>query len=108
MVSRLKNDNFVGLLEYCLEQNNRILAYEYATKGSLHDVLHGRKCVQGAEPGLVLTWSQRVKIAHGAAKGIEFLHEKCQLSIVHREVRSSNMLLLDDFVAKIADFSLTN
>ncbi|KAL3632400.1 hypothetical protein CASFOL_025384 [Castilleja foliolosa] len=108
MVSRLKNEHFVGLLGYCLEQNNRILAYEYATKGSLHDVLHGRKGVQGAEPGPVLTWSQRVKIAHGAAKGIEFLHEKCQPSIVHRDVRSSNVLLFDDFVAKIADFSLTN
>ncbi|KAL6555470.1 hypothetical protein OROGR_006728 [Orobanche gracilis] len=108
MVSRLKNEHFVGLLGYCLEQNNRILAYEYATKGSLHDVLHGRKGVQGAEPGPILTWNQRVKIAYGAAKGLEYLHEKCQPSIVHRDVRSSNVLLFDDFVAKIADFSLTN
>ncbi|KAK4404970.1 putative protein kinase [Sesamum angolense] len=108
MVSRLKSDNFVALLGYCLEPNNRILAYEYATMGSLHDVLHGRKGVQGAEPGPVLTWNQRVKIAHGAAKGLEFLHEKCQPSIVHRDVRSSNVLLFDDFLAKIADFSLTN
>lgn len=108
MVSRLKNEYFVGLLGYCLEANNRILAYEYATMGSLHDVLHGRKGVQGAEPGPVLTWSQRVKVAYGAAKGLEFLHEKCQPSIVHRDIRSSNVLLFDDFVAKIADFSLTN
>ncbi|KAK6149234.1 hypothetical protein DH2020_016759 [Rehmannia glutinosa] len=108
MVSRLKNEHFVGLLGYCLEQNNRILAYEFATKGSLHDVLHGRKGVQGAEPGPVLNWNQRVKIAYGAAKGLEFLHEKCHPSIVHRDVRSSNVLLFDDFVAKIADFSLTN
>ena len=108
MVSRLKNEYFVGLLGYCLESNNRILAYEYATMGSLHDVLHGRKGVQGAEPGPVLTWSQRVKVAYGAAKGLEFLHEKCQPSIVHRDIRSSNVLLFDDFVAKIADFSLTN
>ncbi|GER25935.1 protein kinase superfamily protein [Striga asiatica] len=107
-VSRMKNEHFVGLLGYCLEQNNRILAYEYATKGSLHDVLHGRKGVQGAEPGPILTWNQRVKIAHGAAKGLEYLHEKFQPSIVHRDVRSSNVLLFDDFVAKIADFSLTN
>ncbi|KAL0405028.1 UNVERIFIED_CONTAM: putative protein kinase [Sesamum radiatum] len=105
---RLKSDNFVALLGYCLEPNNRILVYEYATMGSLHDVLHGRKGVQGAEPGPVLTWNQRVKIAHGAAKGLEFLHEKCQPSIVHRDVRSSNVLLFDDFLAKIADFSLTN
>ncbi|KAJ8621395.1 hypothetical protein MRB53_029924 [Persea americana] len=67
-VSRLKNDNFVELLGYCLEANNRILVYQFASMGSLHDVLHGRKGVQGAEPGPVLSWSQRVKVAHGAAK----------------------------------------
>ena len=108
MVSRLKNEHFVEMLGYCLEPNNRILAYEYATMGSLHNVLHGRKGVQGAEPGPALTWNQRVKIAYGAAKGLEFLHEKCQPSIVHRDIRSSNVLLFDDFLAKIADFSITN
>ncbi|CAA2934029.1 probable protein kinase At2g41970 [Olea europaea var. sylvestris] len=108
IVSRLVNEHFVRLIGYCLEANNRILAYEYATMGSLHDVLHGRKGVQGAEPGPVLSWSQRVKVAYGAAKGLEFLHEKCQPSIVHRDVRSSNVLLFDDFLSKIADFSLTS
>ena len=68
----------------------------------------GRKGVQGAEPGPALTWNQRVKIAFGAAKGLEYLHEKVQPSIVHRDVRSSNVLLFDDFLAKIADFNLTN
>ncbi|KAJ1432851.1 Tyrosine-protein kinase, active site [Sesbania bispinosa] len=68
----------------------------------------GRKGVQGAEPGPVLNWNQRVKIAFGAAKGLEFLHEKVQPSIVHRDVRSSNVLLFNDYEAKIADFSLTN
>ncbi|KAJ4979733.1 hypothetical protein NE237_010513 [Protea cynaroides] len=68
MVSRLKNEHFVELLGYCLDANNRILAYQFATMGSLHDVLHGRKGVEGAEPGPVLSWSQRVKIAFGAAK----------------------------------------
>ncbi|KAJ8448127.1 hypothetical protein Cgig2_031851 [Carnegiea gigantea] len=108
VVSRLKHEHFTELLGYCLEQNNRILLYQYATMGSLHDVLHGRKGVQGAEPGPALTWSQRVKIAFGAAKGLEFLHEKLQPSIVHRDVRSSNVLLFDDFQAKIADFNLTS
>ncbi|KAL3534142.1 hypothetical protein ACH5RR_002603 [Cinchona calisaya] len=107
-VSRLKHEHFVGLIGYCLEGNNRILAYEYATLGSLHDVLHGRKGVQGAEPGPVLNWNQRVKIAYGAAKGLEYLQEKVQPSIVHRDVRSSNVLLFDDFMAKIADFNLGN
>ncbi|KAK4762168.1 hypothetical protein SAY87_030052 [Trapa incisa] len=108
VVSRLKNDNLVGLLGYCLEANNRILVYQFATQGSLHDVLHGRKGVEGAEPGPVLNWSQRVKIAYGAARGLEYLHEKVQPPIVHRDVRSSNVLLFDDFLAKIADFNLSN
>lgn len=108
IVSRLKSEHFLELMGYCLEANNIILLYEHATLGSLHDVLHGRKGVQGAEPGPVLTWNQRVKIAFGAAKGLEYLHEKVQPSIVHRDVRSSNVLLFDDFMAKIADFNLTN
>ncbi|KAK9291148.1 hypothetical protein L1049_009336 [Liquidambar formosana] len=107
-VSRLKHEHFVELIGYCLEANNRILAYQFASMGSLHDVLHGRKGVQGAEPGPVLSWNQRVKIAYGAAKGLEYLHEKVQPSIVHRDVRSSNVLLFDDFLARIADFNLTN
>ncbi|GJM92297.1 hypothetical protein PR202_ga08757 [Eleusine coracana subsp. coracana] len=68
----------------------------------------GRKGVQGAQPGPALNWMQRVKIAVDAAKGLEFLHEKVQPSIVHRDVRSSNILLFEDFRAKIADFNLSN
>ncbi|KDP24647.1 hypothetical protein JCGZ_25563 [Jatropha curcas] len=108
LVSRLKHDHFLELMGYCLESNSRILVYQFATMGSLHDVLHGRKGVQGAEPGPVLSWNQRVKIAFGAAKGLEYLHEKCQPPVVHRDVRSSNVLLFDDFMAKIADFNLSS
>ncbi|KAG2309046.1 hypothetical protein Bca52824_028794 [Brassica carinata] len=80
----------------------RVLAYEYAPNGSLHDILQGRKGVAGALlPGPVLTWQQRVKIAVGAAKGLEYLHEK---EVIHRDIKSSNILLVDDDVAKIADF----
>ncbi|WOL15589.1 PTI1-like tyrosine-protein kinase 3 [Canna indica] len=107
-VSRLKHENFVELLGYCVEGNMRLLAYEFATMGSLHDVLHGRKGVQGAQPGPVLDWMQRVRISVDAAKGLEYLHEKVQPSIIHRDVRSSNVLLFEDFRAKIADFNLSN
>ncbi|CAN0923142.1 PTI1-like tyrosine-protein kinase 3 [Linum grandiflorum] len=108
MVSRLKHENFVELQGYCVAGNLRVLAYEFATMGSLHDILHGRKGVQGAQPGPVLDWMQRVRIAVDAARGLEYLHEKVQPSIIHRDVRSSNVLLFEDFKAKIADFNLSN
>ncbi|OMO87204.1 hypothetical protein CCACVL1_09203 [Corchorus capsularis] len=108
MVSRLKHDNLVELQGYCVEGNLRVLAYEFATMGSLHDILHGRKGVQGAQPGPVLDWMQRVRIAVDAARGLEYLHEKVQPSVIHRDIRSSNVLLFDEFKAKIADFNLSN
>ncbi|ERN11310.1 probable protein kinase At2g41970 [Amborella trichopoda] len=108
MVSRLKHEHIVELIGYCLEANNRILAYQYATMGSLHDIIHGRKGVQDAEPGPILDWNQRVRIAHGAAKGLEYLHEKVQPPVIHRDIRSSNVLIFDDYSAKIADFNLTS
>jgi len=108
MVSRLKHENVVELLGYCADGTLRVLAYEFATMGSLHDMLHGRKGVKGAQPGPVLSWAQRVKIAVGAAKGLEYLHEKAQPHIIHRDIKSSNVLLFDDDVAKIADFDLSN
>ncbi|XP_039125680.1 LOW QUALITY PROTEIN: probable protein kinase At2g41970 [Dioscorea cayenensis subsp. rotundata] len=108
LVSRFNNEYFIELLGYCLEADNRILIHEYASNGSLHDILHGRKGVQNAEPRVVLSWNQRVKIAYGAARGLEYLHEKVEPSIVHRDIRSSNVLLFDYYAPKIADFNLTN
>ncbi|KAI3841218.1 hypothetical protein MKX03_004922 [Papaver bracteatum] len=108
MVSRLKHEHVVELLGYCVDGNLRVLAYEFATMGSLHDILHGRKGVKGAQPGPVLSWAQRVKIAVGAAKGLEYLHEKAQPHIIHRDIKSSNILLFDEYVAKVADFDLSN
>ncbi|CAI9117323.1 OLC1v1018695C2 [Oldenlandia corymbosa var. corymbosa] len=108
MVSRLKHENLVELLGYCVEGNLRVLAYEFATMGSLHDILHGRKGVQGAQPGPVLDWITRVRIAVDAARGLEYLHEKVNPPIIHRDIRSSNVLVFEDYKAKIADFNLSN
>ncbi|XP_021822684.1 pto-interacting protein 1 isoform X1 [Prunus avium] len=108
MVSRLKHENVVELVGYCIDGPLRLLAYEYAPNGSLHDILHGRKGVKGAQPGPVLSWVQRVKIAVGAARGLEYLLEKAQPHIIHRDIKSCNILLFDDDVAKIADFDLSN
>ncbi|ONK61272.1 uncharacterized protein A4U43_C08F27980 [Asparagus officinalis] len=60
-VSRLKHEYFVGLLGYCMEREDRILVYQFATLGSLHDTLHGRKGVQDAAPGPALSWNQRTE-----------------------------------------------
>ncbi|KAL8532055.1 hypothetical protein ACS0TY_008602 [Phlomoides rotata] len=108
MVSRLKHDNLVELLGYCVDGNLCVLAYEFATMGSLHDILHGRKGVHGAQPGLTLDWMQWLRIVVDAARGLEYLHEKVQPSIIHRDIRSSNVLLFEDYKAKIADFNLSN
>ncbi|XP_061351530.1 pto-interacting protein 1-like [Gastrolobium bilobum] len=108
IVSRLKHENYVELISYCVDGPFRALAYEFAPKGSLHDILHGRKGIKGAQPGPVLTWAQRVKIAVGAARGLEYLHEKAEMHIIHRYIKSTNILLFDDDVAKIADFDLSN
>ncbi|PIN24965.1 Serine/threonine protein kinase [Handroanthus impetiginosus] len=108
MVSRLKHENLVELLGYCVDASPCVLAYEFATMGSLHDILHGRKGVQRAQPGPVLDWMQRVRIAIDVARGLEYLHEKVQPSMIHGDIRSSSVLLFEGYKAKIADFSLSN
>eukprot|EP00243_Klebsormidium_subtile_P004644 TRINITY_DN18792_c0_g1_i1.p1 TRINITY_DN18792_c0_g1~~TRINITY_DN18792_c0_g1_i1.p1 ORF type:complete len:389 (-),score=81.84 TRINITY_DN18792_c0_g1_i1:478-1644(-) len=108
MVSRLKHDNVLQLLGYCMEGTVRILCYEYCANGSLHDYIHGRKGVKGSAPGPVLDWMARVRIALGAAKGLEYLHEGASPPVVHRDIKSSNVLLDDKLNAKIGDFNIAS
>ncbi|KAL6574833.1 NADPH-cytochrome p450 reductase [Orobanche minor] len=90
--------NIVNLLGYCSEMGERLLVYELMPHGSLHDHLHG---------GLSsLNWTLRLKIAMQAAKGLEYLHKEVVPPIVHRDVRSSKILLDGDWVARISDFGL--
>jgi pto-interacting protein 1 len=106
----MKHENVVQLIGYCAEENIRVLAYEYAPRGSLHDILHGEKGgnKQGAQRGPALSWMQRVRIAVSAARGLEFLHDKAEPRVVHRNIKSSNVLLFDDDVAKMGDFDVSN
>ncbi|XP_051136783.1 putative receptor-like protein kinase At5g39000 isoform X2 [Andrographis paniculata] len=75
-VSSLKHENVIELLGYCVDDNLRVLAYEYAPNGSLHQLLHGRA---GPEQARVLSWGERVKIAICAAKGLQYIHDKSQM-----------------------------
>ncbi|XP_015648999.1 uncharacterized protein [Oryza sativa Japonica Group] len=101
----LKHDNIVQILGYFIEGENRVLAYEYAPKGSLHDILH--EGVRGAQPGTPLSWEQRVKIALSAAKGLEFLHEKAVPPVIHTNIRSNNIFIFGNDVAKIGDLGVS-
>ncbi|KAL8464702.1 hypothetical protein ACS0TY_034273 [Phlomoides rotata] len=102
IVSNLKHENVAQLLGYCVDGFKHFLAYEFAPNGSLHDILHGQQGVNGSKPVPALSWGQRVKIAMGAAKGLEYVHEKEQR---HKNITSSSIWLFDDYqIAKIADF----
>ncbi|CAO2045325.1 unnamed protein product [Urochloa humidicola] len=102
-----KHGNVVQLLGYFIEGKTRVLAYEYSARGSLHDILHGKEGVQGVQPRSPLSWLQRVKIAVSAAQGLEFLHEKADPRIIHTNIKSSNILLFDNDVAKIGDLGVS-
>ncbi|KAM7485612.1 hypothetical protein LguiA_001621 [Lonicera macranthoides] len=104
MASMIKYEEVVELLSYCVDSFLRVLANEYAPNGSLHDLLHGQKGVNGAQPGPALSWSQRVKIALGAVKGLEYLHEGHPYPIILCNIMSSSVLLFDDDVMKINRF----
>uniref|UniRef100_J3L0Q5 Protein kinase domain-containing protein n=1 Tax=Oryza brachyantha TaxID=4533 RepID=J3L0Q5_ORYBR len=103
----IRHSNVAQILGYFIEGKQLILVYEYAPNGSLHDILHGKKGVTGAQPGIPLSWKQRVKIALSAAKGLEFLHEKAVPPVIHTNIKSSNILLFGNDVAKIGDLGVT-
>ncbi|KAL7098344.1 hypothetical protein ACP275_09G011100 [Erythranthe tilingii] len=101
----VKHKNVVELLGYCVDGGLQVLAYEFTQHGSLHEILHGQENVKGS---VVLSWTQRVKIAVGAAKGLEHIH-KDSWRQCHGDISSSNILLFDDYdVAKIDGFGLSN
>ncbi|CAL4956956.1 unnamed protein product [Urochloa decumbens] len=106
-VSRMKHDNVVQLFGYCVDGNVRAVIYEYSSRGSLHDILHGKNGVVGTRPGQVLSWAQRVKIALSAAQGIEFLHHKTEPCVIHSDIKSRNILQFDNDVAKIGDLRVS-
>ncbi|EXB56314.1 putative serine/threonine-protein kinase Cx32 [Morus notabilis] len=90
--------NLVKLLGYCWEENQFLLVYEYMQKGSLENHLFRK----GAEP---LSWSTRLKIAIGAARGLAFLHNS-EKSVIYRDFKTSNILLDGNYSAKLSDFGL--
>lgn len=99
-LSKIQHQNVVTLLGYCIHGQARYLVYEMMQNGSLETQLHG------PTHGSALPWHLRMKIAVDVARGLEFLHERCNPPVVHRDLRSSNILLDSDFNAKLSDFGL--
>ncbi|KAJ9152552.1 hypothetical protein P3X46_026108 [Hevea brasiliensis] len=98
-LGNLLHPNLVKLIGYCIEDDQRLLVYEFMPRGSLENHLFRK----GSLP---LPWSIRVKIALGAAKGLAFLHEEAERSVIYRDFKTSNILLDADYNAKLSDFGL--
>ncbi|KAJ6814742.1 putative serine/threonine-protein kinase PIX7 [Iris pallida] len=94
----LLHPNLVKLIGYCIEDDQRLLVYEFMPRGSLENHLFRRS--------LPLPWSIRMKIAIGAAKGLAFLHEEAERPVIYRDFKTSNILLDTDYNAKLSDFGL--
>ncbi|XP_074357705.1 putative serine/threonine-protein kinase PBL7 [Apium graveolens] len=101
MLSLLHHSNLVNLIGYCADGDQRLLVYEYMTLGSLEDHLHDLPPDKRQ-----LDWSTRMKIAAGAAKGLEYLHDKASPPVIYRDLKCSNILLDEEYNPKLSDFGL--
>ncbi|KAL9259448.1 putative serine/threonine-protein kinase PBL21 [Drosera capensis] len=98
MLSKLHHPHLVGLIGSCAQGFQRLLVYEFMPKGSLADLLERNRGI--------LDWNTRMKIAVGAARGLEYLHCVPKPAVIYRDLKSANILLDDDFNAKLSDFGL--
>lgn len=102
VLCKVHHTNLVELIGYSAGRENLYLVYEYAENGALSDRLHD----PGSKGFIPLSWNQRVQIAVDSARGLEYLHEHTKTHYVHRDVKTSNILLDGFFRAKVADFGL--
>lgn len=101
-LSTAQHQNLVSLRAYCVHGSFRLLVYSYMQNGSLDYWLHEK-----VDGGSSLDWPTRLRIAKGASRGLAYMHLTCEPHIVHRDIKSSNILLDEDFEAHLADFGLS-
>ncbi|KAK6236422.1 hypothetical protein QUC31_020207 [Theobroma cacao] len=100
LLMRVHHGNLVSFIGYCDDGSNMALIYEYMANGNLKDYLSYRSSNS-------LSWEMRLRIAIDAAQGLEYLHHGCKPPIIHRDVKTANILLSENMDAKIADFGLS-
>ncbi|KAI3419477.1 Protein kinase domain-containing protein [Psidium guajava] len=105
-LSRLHHKHLVTLVGYCMEKDERLLVYEYMKNGALYDHLHDKNNVE-ISSSVLNSWKMRIKIALDAARGIEYLHSYAVPPIIHRDIKSSNILLDSNWTARVSDFGLS-
>ncbi|KAM0950159.1 putative protein kinase RLK-Pelle-CrRLK1L-1 family [Dioscorea sansibarensis] len=101
LLSKIRHRHLVSIIGYCDEMGEMIPVYEFMEKGTLKNYLYG-------SPDLpCLSWQQRLQVCIGAASGLHYLHNAHSPVIIHRDVKSTSILLGQDFVAKISDFGIS-
>ncbi|KAM7462741.1 hypothetical protein LguiA_030862 [Lonicera macranthoides] len=108
MLSKFRHSHLVSLIGYCNVGKEKIIVYEYMVNGTLADHLH-KKGTNGSSGNSTLSWVQRLKICIGAAHGLDYLHTGTGVidRVIHRDVKSSNILLDANFAARISDFGMS-
>ncbi|KAL2503625.1 Protein kinase protein with adenine nucleotide alpha hydrolase-like domain [Abeliophyllum distichum] len=101
IITALHHKNIISLFGFCFEDNHLLLVYDYLSRGSLEENLHGNI----KEP-FTFGWNERFKVAVGVAEALNYLHHRDSQPVIHRDIKSSNILLFDDFEPQLSDFGL--
>ncbi|KAJ0040409.1 hypothetical protein Pint_27409 [Pistacia integerrima] len=103
IITSLHHKNIISLFGFCFEDNKLLLVYDFLSRGSLEESLHGNK-----KDAIAFGWNERYKVAVGVAEALDYLHNSCDQPVIHKDVKSSNILLSDDFEPQLSDFGLAS